>query len=197
MATATTPKIEKRELEIELGVEGRKIVGYAAVFDVEADLGEFRESIRPGAFSPALAHPRVGGVVALFNHDKNRVLGRVDAGTLRLAQDSRGLHVEISPPNTQFARELRKSIERRDVRGQSFQFIVAARGETWDFTDPAKPLRTIGGVAELIDVGPVTFPAYGETTAALRSRDTWRDAAARTARQRAELERLEKKLRGA
>lgn len=197
-ATPTVRRAEQRDVEIEIGVEGRKIVGYASVFDAEADMdGEFRERIAPGAFQAAFKHPRFKQVVALYNHDKSQVLGRVGAGTLRMAEDSHGLHVEITPPNTSFARDLRKSIERGDVGGQSFKMFPAKNGgEIWDFSQ-SPPLRTIASVEELLDVGPVTYPRYSDTTAALRSRDELRAAVDRLALRRARLAALEKKLKGA
>src|SRR5690606_3218537 len=77
------------------------IVGYAAVFDTPTDIGGFfREQIRAGAFGRAL---QSSDVHALFNHDSNVVLGRSRAGTLRLAEDAKGLRVEIDPPDTQDA----------------------------------------------------------------------------------------------
>lgn len=135
-----------------------KISGYAAVFDETVDLGPFTESIAPGAFEESLE--RKDDVRALFNHDANFPLGRLQAGTLELEEDDRGLHMEIEPPDTTYARDLVESIRRGDVSQASFGFfidseeIVRKEGEKTHFRITK---------ASLFDVSPVTFPAYDGT----------------------------------
>jgi len=148
--------------------EGRKLVGYAALFNTPADIaGMFREQIVPGAFSEAIGRDDVR---ALVNHDANMVLGRNKANTLRMSEDERGLRVEIDMPDTQMARDLGVSMERGDINQMSFGFI--ARQQEWnDDEDP--PLRTIRA-AELFDVSVVTYPAYEETEVGLRSLQDFR-----------------------
>jgi HK97 family phage prohead protease len=101
----------EREIRVLAGlaVEERKtnqpptLKGYAAVFDTETDIaGYWRERLARGAFADAISKTSAD-VHALFNHDANLVLGRMKAGTLRLAEDERGLTVEIDPPDTQDA----------------------------------------------------------------------------------------------
>lgn len=156
---------------IELRTVGgdRKIEGYAAVFNTPAIIADlFSEEIEPGAFRKAIVRDDVR---ALVDHDSGRILGRNRAGTLRLAEDSKGLHVEISPPDTQTARDLMVSMERGDVTQMSFNFSMYGGDggvETWDLTGNM-PTRSIDEVGELYDVSVVTFPAYPETSAAVRS----------------------------
>lgn len=152
--------LSAQKLRVERRAEGTPtIVGYAAVFGVEADIGGFfREQLARGAFARALREKQ--DVRALFNHESGRVLGRSAAGTLRLEEDDHGLLVEIDPPDTETGREVVTLIERGDVSGMSFGFI--AREEEWD-----EDLRTLLDV-DLFDVSPVTFPAYAETEVGLR-----------------------------
>ena len=163
----TQPQIEHRvrgEVRADPGGdgEGRKFVGYAALFNTPADIaGVFREQIAPGAFAEAIGRDDVR---ALVNHDANMVLGRSTAGTLRLSEDERGLRVEIDVPDTQAARDLGISMERGDISQMSFGF----RATREEFTDEEPPLRTIRE-AELFDVSVVTYPAYEETEVGLRS----------------------------
>lgn len=170
-------KSEKRAAKVgELraaGADGqpRTITGYAAVFGSDADIaGYFIERIAPGAFAQAIARP--DDVRALWNHSDNYVLGRTSAGTLKLEEDNRGLKVEITPPDTQWARDLVTSIERGDVTQMSFCF--RARREEWDETGEI-PIRTLLEV-ELLDVSPVTYPAYEDTEVGVRSLQDFRAA---------------------
>lgn len=161
--------MERRALTTPLEVraaEGvRTITGYAAVFNSTADIGGyFREQIAPGAFSETL---KSADVRALIDHDTGRVIGRSAAGTLRLKEDDKGLAVEIDLPDTTDGRDLAVQLERGDISGMSFGFIV--RHDEWDETsDP--PTRTIHAV-DLREVSAVAFPAYDDTALALRSLD--------------------------
>jgi len=141
----------------------RKIVGYAALFNVlSPPLWGFRERIQPGAFSKTI---READVRALWNHDSNLVLGRTKNGTLRLKEDDVGLGIEINPPDTQWARDALVSIDRGDVDQMSFSFEAVR--ETWG-TESGHTVRTLEEV-KLFDVSPVTFPAYPQTSVQLRS----------------------------
>lgn len=158
--------VEKRTLvrPVELRAKdgARMAAGYAALFNSETDIGGyFREVIAPGAFADAIG----GDVLALYDHDMGRVIGRSTAGTLRMTEDDTGLAVEIDLPDTTDGRDLTALMERGDIRGMSFGFMVTK--ETWDETvEP--PLRTIQGL-DLIEVSAVARPAYSDTSIALRS----------------------------
>jgi HK97 family phage prohead protease len=140
------------------------IVGYAALFDVTADLGWVTESIAKGAFRESLE--RKDDVRALFNHDPNFVLGRSKAGTLDLVEDDKGLRVKILPPDTTLGRDIVKSIERGDISQMSFGFYIDS--EIASYPESSKPHFTILR-ASLFDVSPVTFPAYEETEVDVKS----------------------------
>lgn len=163
--------MERRSLlepvEARADGESRKIGGYGAVFNAETVIGGmFREKIAPGAFANSLADD----VRSFFNHDENNILGRTKAGTLRISEDERGLKYEVDLPDTQAGRDLAVSMERGDVDGSSFAFTVLR--DSWDETGDM-PLRTLEEV-RLFEVGPVTMPAYDDTTVGLRSLETFR-----------------------
>lgn len=164
--------------EVRAEGAGKVAKGYAALFNSEADIGGcFREIIAAGAFSETLKN---SDIRALVDHDSGRVIGRSSAGTLRLKEDDKGLSVEIDLPDTTDGRDLAVSMERGDITGMSFGFIV--RHDEWDETsDP--PTRTIHKV-DLREVSAVAFPAYGDTEIALRSLEE-----ARRERQQAEQQR--------
>ena len=172
----------EREIRLACGlaVEQRRtsapptLRGYAAVFDSETDIGGFwREKIARGAFADAITKASAD-VHALFNHDPNLVLGRMKAGTLRLAEDERGLTVEIDPPDTQDARDLIAKISRGDIDQMSFAFTMRGGVQSWD-DGQNPPLRTIEKVGELYDVSVVTRGAYPTTEVGVRSLEAWRE----------------------
>lgn len=145
---------------------GAVIAGYAAVFNVLSDdLGGFREVIAPGAFRDTIA---VADIRALVNHDPNLILGRTASGTLRLVEDDKGLAFEVDLPDTQVARDLTASVERRDISQMSFSF--ERLDDEWERGTP--DIRTLKKVT-LFDVALVTFPAYPQTEVALRSHQAW------------------------
>jgi len=142
----------------------QRISGYAAVFNtLSENLGGFREQIAPGAFDPVMDND----VRALFNHEPHLILGRTTADTLQLSLDDTGLRYTIDPPDTQYARDLVKSIERRDVTQSSFAFRV--QDDNWDEDDDGRLIRTIREFKRLYDISPVTYPAYPDTTVAARA----------------------------
>jgi len=163
-------EIEKRSVmavpEMRADGEKRTIAGYAAVFDSEADIGGyFREVIKPGAFGESI---KSADVRALVDHDSGRVIGRTKAGTLRLKEDERGLSVEIDLPDTTDGRDLGELVTRGDIDGMSFGFRVTH--DEWDETVEPN-IRTIHTI-ELHEVSAVTWPAYADTSLAMRSRDS-------------------------
>ena len=156
--------IETTGLEVREDDDKPKIKGYAAVFDsLSEELGFFKEKIEKGAFSRSIAQ---NDIRALWNHDDNYVLGRNKNGTLKLEEDDHGLRIEVEPPDTQWAKDCIKSLERGDVNQMSFGFFV--RKDEWDESDPKNPVRTLKEV-ELLEVSPVTFPAYPETSVTARA----------------------------
>jgi uncharacterized protein len=144
------------------------IEGYAAKFNEEYDNGWFIETIKPGAFTRAVKEKQ--DVRGLMNHDANLVLGRTKSGTLSLNQDATGLYFECDLPDTQTARDLYELVKRGDIDGCSFGFQVMAQSwrEAKDSNGKMIQYREIEDV-DLFDVGPVTFPAYPQTSVDARS----------------------------
>lgn len=145
---------------------GPTLVGYAAVFGaLSDDLGGFREIIEPGAFTKTLGE---ADVRALMNHDPNYVLGRTKSGTLRLAEDERGLAFEVDAPDTQWARDLVVTMRRQDINQCSFAFRPVRW--TWEIDEATESRIWRQQEVALYDVSPaVTFPAYPQTSSAVRS----------------------------
>lgn len=177
LADATHPGAELRLLHIE-DIEWREsgtgddytFRGHAAPFNkLSEDLGGFRELIEPGFFRSALR--KTPDVRFLVNHDANLILARTASGTLELREDQKGLHVWARVGKTSYARDLRISMQRGDLDQMSFAFTVLAGGDDWAVAEDGTIVRTLraDGSDELFDVSVVTFPAYTQTDASMRS----------------------------
>jgi len=178
--------------------KAQKLVGYAAVFNQETDIGGyFREVVQRGAFAEAIARDDIH---ALYNHDYAFVIGRKKAGTLEIAEDEHGLRVEITPPNTQTARDLVENVRAGNIDQMSFAFSMEGGKQSWDETGET-PLRTIEKVGSLFEVSVVPRGAYPTTEIGLRSLDEHRKGARRhnfeaAARRKAMKIGLDMRIRG-
>lgn len=156
--------MERLFAEFRAEVSGDTLRGHAAVFGQVAELAGSLEGIAPTAFDQALK--RGDDVRALINHDPSKLLGRTASGTLRLSTDATGLGFEVDLPDTRDAQDLRVLVGRGDITGASFGFRI---GESeWQKVE-GRSVRMHTNVAQLLDVSPVTYPAYRGTDIALRA----------------------------
>jgi len=168
------PKLERRTFRTEVrtttGANGQThIEGHASTFNQEYDLGWFTEVVDPGAFKRCLAENP--DVRCLFNHDANWILGRTKSKTLELKTDSTGLVYNNVPPSGPMAMHVREALERGDVDGSSFGFMVLQ--DRWeDQRDDKgriiKTTRTLLDV-DIFDVGPVVYPANEKADSKIRA----------------------------
>lgn len=172
-------RLEIRGANVELrGLDdpatGLRLQGYAAIFDVPSQTlrGEgdgpyemtFEEVVRPGAFARAIASAQ--DVRCLWNHGAEDVLGRTASGTLSLVEDATGLRFECRLPDTSLGRDVAELVRRGDVSQCSFAFAVVA--DRWSGNGASGYVRELLDV-DLFDVGPVTYPAYLQTSVQVRS----------------------------
>ena len=143
-------------------IEGLAAVYYDGTPRTEFDMGMgLVERIMPGAFDSVLKS-KSSDVVALFNHNRDLLLGRESAGTLEIRSTKEGLAYRIEPGNTTVGADVLEHIRRRDVTGSSFSFKPLS--ETWT-VDKARKLDIVSiNDVKLFDVGPVTLAAYKATT---------------------------------
>lgn len=155
---------ERRSLQVhaEVRAKDRTLTGYAATFGTEARIGgAFTETIAPGAFAGSLRAGR--DVLALVDHDPGRVLARTRSGTLRLSEDSRGLHFDLDVPDTQAGRDVLALAQRGDIGGMSFGFTALDEALEGD----RRELRAV----DLHEISVVlAWPAYDGTVVSARSR---------------------------
>ena len=160
----------RSEIELRQTKDGKsQVAGHAAVFFDESRFEEttfelprsgLRERIMRGAFDQSLASD--DEIVALNQHDKTQPLARRSAGTLQLSTDERGLSFLITLAETTRARDLVADIQAGNVTGASFGFTVRQDGAQIE-----DEMRTLTGV-KLIEISPVTFPAFSGTDVFLR-----------------------------
>lgn len=168
--------LERRTVngEVESRAKGQNIYveGYASVFEKRSgNLGGFVEKVNNTAFNKTI---KEADVRALWNHDPQYLLGRTSSKTLELSIDSSGLYYRSLLPNTTYAKNLAELLERRDVRESSFTFFKVE--DKWELTTEDRegipsgyPLRSLVEVG-LIDIAPVTFPAYNDATSGVARR---------------------------
>lgn len=156
-----------QELRME-EVDGKPtLAGYAAVYNqLSVDFGGWREIIRPGAFTNTLAQGP--DTRALIDHSGGlSTIGRTRNGTLQLSEDATGLRVVIEPPDTQAGRDVVTLVQRGDLNQMSFAFWTVRDNwlDSGEYTlRELHELNIDGG-----DVAIVTYPAYPQTSIAMRS----------------------------
>lgn len=147
-----------RDTEIRSGESGGKkfVEGLIPYNSRSVPMWGTVEIIDRTAFNKTLAD--AAEVKALWNHDDGKVLGSTRSGTLTLENGTDGLTCRCELPDTSYANDLYKIIERGDVRTMSFMFNPVK----WEDGDNGK-LRTLKEV-KLLEVSfGVAFPAYPET----------------------------------
>lgn len=156
------PDLERRASAAPSAGSGRTLTGYAATFNNPTKIGDFTEIIAPGAFAQSLSAR--ADILALVDHNPEKLLGRTAAGTLDLRQDANGLAYTITLPDTSLGRDILTLAERGDLGGMSFGFAVPKAGDAWEGRT-----RTLKSVT-LFEISVVTaFPAYQGTSIQARA----------------------------
>ena len=152
--------VELRTAEVRAAGDDSLVVeGYASNFDVEYDLGYFKESVARGAFDDVMQDD----VRFLLNHT-GAPLARTTNGTLELSLDETGLKYRAALADTQDGRDLYKLIKRGDITQSSFAFTID--NDEWS---EDRSTRTITKIGRLLDTSAVTYPASPSTTVAARN----------------------------
>lgn len=145
------------------GADGRtlQLRGYAILWNSESEvMGSFIETIDPRALD------HLGDLNALdvrmqCDHE-GKAVARTTNGTLRLSKDDRGIPFEANLDGRRAdAKDLYYAVERGDMTNMSFGFIVDAE----DVDEDKTPVRVhITKIKRLLEISPVNYPAYPDTT---------------------------------
>ena len=163
-AESKEPEIRVNTTDIEIRAEGdgMTFTGYAAVFNSPSeDLGGFIEYVAPGAFKRSLQSRNE--IKLLWNHDSGEPLASVRGGSMQLVEDERGLKVTATLPQTSRGRDVAELLRTKVIDSMSFGFNVIK--DTWSRDGQTRTLESV----RLFEVSVVSFPAYGATTATVRS----------------------------
>jgi HK97 family phage major capsid protein/HK97 family phage prohead protease len=153
------------------------LTGYLAVFNDWSEInsafeGHFMERLAPTAFDKTIADSGTRMKVT-FNHGKDPHLGDKVLGIpTTLEPDEHGVRYEVPLFDTTYNRDLAPGLK-AGAYGSSFRFNVVQ--EDFD-KKPAKSASNPRGIPErtvkevrMQEFGPVTFPAYPNATAGMRS----------------------------
>lgn len=165
--------MKNREIRSLIGkVESRSdedgkihITGQPIVFNQRTNIGGyFEEEILPEAVEEKVLRD----VCFLVNHDFNgiplaRSRNNNSNSNLRFTKSNFAVDMDadLDSKNPK-AIELNSAIERGDIPGMSFAFVVD--GEEWENLDSDLPLRRITHISEIFEVSAVTWPAYEGTS---------------------------------
>jgi len=177
------------EARAEADGDGLTLEGYGAVFGsptrIDSWEGIFDEEIAKGAFKRSLKERTP---VLQFDHGRHGYVGSIPIGSFEsIREDDHGLHVVARLHDNQLVQPVRDAIKSEAISGMSFRFQVVkdewrdATGKlvkpedvtrllwTSDRADPSSILKRTLREVVLHEVGPVVFPAYGDTSVGVRS----------------------------
>ncbi|MFD4474701.1 phage major capsid protein [Streptomyces sp. NPDC058471] len=166
--------------------DGRTLSGYAAVFNAGTTInsyeGRFEETIAPGAFRKTLRERKP---IMQWDHGRDTRVGSTPIGVYTsLVEDERGLKVEGRLFSNDMVEPVRQAIQAEAVTGMSFKFqvtrdkwtdnagVVVRDQELYDLLYDAGergPLVREVQEVKLYEAGPVSTPAYSQTSVGLRS----------------------------
>ena len=157
-------------LDTDIKVRANKVIidGYVNAVGRDSRIitengNKFVEQIKPGAFARAIG--RGTNIVMLIDHDENRVVAET-SGTLRLIEDSIGLHAHAEIVDEELAKKARNNL----LRGWSFGFFVLS---FYEETRADGITRRIVDDLELVEVSIIDdkeIPCYEGTSVEVRKK---------------------------
>ena len=153
------------EVRAEENERGHELTGTPIVFDQRTNLGWYDEIID----RHALDETDLKDVRFLVNHNTDMIpLARSRNNnansTMQLVVNEEGMdiRVDLDTENNAESKSLYSAVERGDISGMSFMFVVDS--EEWDDIDSDHPTRIVLGIRQVFEVSAVTWPAYSQTS---------------------------------
>jgi HK97 family phage prohead protease len=175
---AAAPDVEQIELRAASEAGGPVMAGHFAVFNQWTEInsmweGNFMERFAPGAFKKTFKDSR-DKMRVLFQHGQDPQVGDKPLGPIReLSEDDHGAAYEVPLLDASYVRDQVLPGLQAGLYGASFRFKVM-REEIVDqptaseYNPHGLPERTVKE-AQVMEFGPVTFPAYEGASAGVRS----------------------------
>lgn len=199
-------KKEIRAFDFEIRADnneehGHFLTGQPIVYNERTDLGWYDEIIEDGA----LADTDLKDVRFLVNHNIDMIpLARSRNNNANSTMQMEvipgkgmAIRVDLDTENNAEARSLYSAVERGDISGMSFMFIVDR--DRWEDIDSEHPTRSITSISRVMEVSAVTFPAYEATSISTRGLSDALDRAKESLEseraKKKEVERRKKKIK--
>lgn len=149
---------------------GHMLSGQPIVFGQRTNLGWYDEIIAEGA----LDKTDLKDVRFLVNHNTDMIpLARSrrnnNKSTMQMTvvpDTGMFIRVDLDTENNAEAKSLYSAVERGDIDGMSFMFVVDE--DSWEDIDTDHPVRTVRSIKQVMEVSAVTFPAYSATSITAR-----------------------------
>ena len=100
----------------------------------------------------------------LYAHDYNKILARVDSGTLTTKIDDSGLHFTAKLPDTTLANDVREDINAGNLKGCSFGFTIADNGDRYDTDSKGQTIHYVDKIESVSELTITAIPAYNQTS---------------------------------
>jgi len=154
----------------------RRVSGYGIVFNSDSlplvihDRSNGFVKVYERITRESIQEADMTDVIAAFNHNFEKLMGRTTSNTLQLSIDDKGVFYSFEAPPTQAGDDLLTHLQRKEISGSSFTFTIDAEEgydiiERGDGSLEATPKR----ITKIYEMGPVINPAYPMTTAENRS----------------------------
>ena len=175
---------------------GHFLTGQPIVYNERTDLGWYDEIIDDGA----LAETDLRDVRFLINHNTDMIpLARSRNNNANSTMQMEvvpnvgmAIRVDLDTENNADARALYSAVERGDISGMSFMFVVDS--DSWEDLESEHPTRHIRKINKVFEVSAVTFPAYEATSITARGlSDALESARASLESAKAERREIERK----
>jgi HK97 family phage prohead protease len=161
-------EVRQYEFRASEGTDGQTLEGYATVYNTWADIrdakGPFRERILPGAARRSLGQKMP---VMQFDHGTHPLIGSIPIGVYSVAREDRnGIFVRGRLSDNWLTVPVRDAIRDGAVTGMSIRMRVVK--DSWGVDEEGNDTRDVEEM-EVLEGGPVVWPAYTTTSVAVRS----------------------------
>lgn len=175
---------------------GHHLTGQPIVYNERTNLGWYDEIIEDNA----LADTDLRDVRFLVNHNTDMIpLARSRNNNANSTMQMEvvpgvgmSIRVDLDTDNNAEAKSLYSAVERGDITGMSFMFLVDK--DSWEDLESDHPTRRITAISKVFEVSAVTFPAYDATSISARGLSDALDGAKKSLEsERARLSEIERK----